>query len=209
MASNDYHFVTHWRVKGDAQEVFDILSDAAGLPRWWPAVYLEARVIEAGDPDHHGAGRVVSLHTKGFLPYTLRWQFRVVEAAPPNRIVLEPSGDFTGRGEWTLKQDGEWVHITYDWNVTANKPLLRSLSFVLRPIFAANHRWAMRTGENSLNIELARRRAGAPDQDAEVEEPPQPTTESVVPLTIAMSGIWLGLGLLGVVVYRWLRKRRR
>jgi len=209
MASNDYHFVTRWRVKGDGQEVFDILSNAADLPRWWPAVYLEAQVVEPGDPASHGVGQVVRLHTKGFLPYTLRWQFRVIEVAPPGRIVLQPSGDFTGRGEWTLKQDGEWVDIAYDWNVTARKVLLRSLSFILRPVFAANHRWAMRAGENSLLIELARRRAGAPAQDGEAEEPPQPTTESVVPLTIAMSGIWLGLGLLGVVVYRWLRKRKR
>lgn len=208
MSRNEYHFITRWRVKGDAQDVFDILSDAAALPVWWPAVYLEARVIEPGDPANHGAGQLISLRTKGFLPYTLRWQFRVVEVAPPRRIVLEPSGDFTGRGEWTLAQDGEWVDITYDWNVTAHKPLLRSLSLVLRPAFAANHRWAMRAGERSLNIELARRRAAVPDQDAEIEEPPQPTTESVVPLTIAMSGIWLGLGLLGVVVLRWLRRRK-
>jgi len=36
---NDYHFVTHWRVRGTVKEILDILSDAEDLPRWWPSVY--------------------------------------------------------------------------------------------------------------------------------------------------------------------------
>ena len=207
MASYDYHFVTQWRVRGDACEAYAVLSDAADLPRWWPAVYLEANVIEPGDPERHHAGQVVSLTTKGYLPYLLRWQFRVVEAEPCRRIALEPAGDFTGLGVWTLDQDGEWVRIVYDWNVQINKPLLRRWSFLLRPVFAANHNWAMRTGLRSLQLELERRRAATPEEHAQVEEPPQPTTTSVVPLTLAMSGFWIGLGLAAVAFYRWLRKR--
>jgi hypothetical protein len=32
--------------------------------------------------------------------------------------------------------------------------------FILKPIFAANHRWAMARGEESLTRELLRRRSG-------------------------------------------------
>jgi hypothetical protein len=49
--------------------------------------------------------------------------------------------------------------ITYNWRVSAIKPLLRWLSWLLRPVFAANHRWAMARGEESLRLELRRRRA--------------------------------------------------
>jgi len=35
---NDYHFITHWRVRGKVDEIIDILSDAEDLPRWWPSV---------------------------------------------------------------------------------------------------------------------------------------------------------------------------
>ena len=69
------------------------------------------------------------------------------------------SGDFDGRGVWTFEQDGAFVDITYDWRLSAEKPLLRNLSFLLKPLFEANHRWAMAQGEESLKLELARRRA--------------------------------------------------
>ena len=49
------------------------------------------------------------------------------------------------------------TRIIYDWRITAEKPLLRLFSPILKPIFGANHRWAMARGEESLRIELARR----------------------------------------------------
>ena len=57
------------------------------------------------------------------------------------------------------------MNITYDWRIRAEKPLLRYLSFLLKPVFSANHRWAMARGEESLKAELARR-AGAGQQPA-------------------------------------------
>jgi hypothetical protein len=157
MKANEYHFVTHWRVPGTVDEVAEVLSDATDLPRWWPAVYLDVVETEPGDED--GIGKEVSLYTRGWLPYTLRWQFRVTESDYPHSFALESWGDFVGRGEWRLRQNGRFVDITYDWRIQAEKPLLRTLSFLLRPIFAANHRWAMARGEESLRLELARRAA--------------------------------------------------
>jgi hypothetical protein len=43
--------------------------------------------------------------------------------------------------------------------VRADKPLLRYGSWFVKPIFAANHRWAMARGEESLKRELERRHA--------------------------------------------------
>lgn len=156
METNEYHFVTHWRVRGTCAEVSDILEQARELPRWWPAVYLRVRVIEEGGS--HALGQRVDLLTKGRLPYTLRWQYTVVEERYPFGSVIEARGDFVGRGEWTLRQDGEIADITYDWRVRAEKPLLRLFTPLLRPIFSANHRWAMARGRESLERELQRRR---------------------------------------------------
>jgi hypothetical protein len=156
MASNDYHFITEWRVRGTVEKVVEILSDAEALARWWPAVYLEVHQLEPGDAN--GVGKRVSLYTKGWLPYTLRWQFVVTEAHS-NGFTLVAEGDFVGRGIWRFRQDGEWVAITYDWKIEANKPLLRTFSFVLKPLFSMNHEWAMRQGEVSLALELRRRQA--------------------------------------------------
>ena len=157
MSSHDYHFVSRWRVAGTCGEVADILGDPLALPRWWPSVYLEVEQIEP--PDEHGVGRRVRLLTKGWLPYTIRWEFVVRESDYPRGFTIEAAGDFDGRGVWTFEQDGGCVDITYDWRIRAEKPLLRRLSFLLKPVFEANHRWAMAQGEKSLVRELARRRA--------------------------------------------------
>jgi hypothetical protein len=123
---------------------------AVGVPR--------RRADRAGD--ERGIGAVVALHTRGWLPYTLRWQFRVTDVRPDG-YALEAWGDFVGHGVWTFEQRGSaerpWVLLTYDWQIRADKPLLRRLSPLLRPLFAWNHRWAMRQGERSLRRELARR----------------------------------------------------
>lgn len=180
MASNDYHFITHWRVPGTVEEVYDVIGDAADLPRWWPSVYLAVGVLDPGDPET-GLGKVVDLYTKGWLPYTLRWQFRVTEVTETG-YSLDAWGDFDGRGVWTFAQDGPWVNMTYDWAIRADKPLLRYLSFLMKPIFAANHRWAMARGEESLALELARRRAATPEERAAIASPPGPTALPTRPL---------------------------
>jgi hypothetical protein len=156
-AAPEYTFVTHWRLRASAQEVFDVLADPIGLARWWPSVYLQVDELAPAEPAK-GLGPVIGLHTKGWLPYTLRWNFRVVESTPPTGFRLVAHGDFEGTGRWTLREDGDHVDVTYDWRILAEKPLLRYGSFALRPFFAANHRWAMARGQQSLELELRRRR---------------------------------------------------
>lgn len=173
MSTNDYHFITHWRIEGTVEEISEVIGDAPDLARWWPSVYLDVQVLEPGD--ERGVGRVVSLYTKGWLPYTLRWQFRVTESRYPHGFTLEAWGDFTGRGVWTFQQDGSWVDITYDWKIAAEKPLLRRFSWLFKPVFSANHRWAMKKGEESLRLELARRHTQSAEELARIPAPPQPT----------------------------------
>ena len=173
MADNAYHFVTHWRVRGTCAEVADILGETAQLSRWWPAVYLAVDVLRPGGA--HGLGERVNLITKGWLPYTLRWQSTVAEQRYPYGSTIEACGDFVGRGDWTFEQDGDVVNVTYDWNIRAEKPLLRKLTPVLRPLFSANHRWAMAQGQRSLDLELQRRRARSDEERAAIPPPPGPT----------------------------------
>lgn len=203
MASNEYHFITHWSVRGTLREVEDILGDALALPRWWPSVYLEVRELAPGDPET-GLGREIDLYTKGWLPYTLRWWFRVVEANPAAGFAIEAHGDFEGRGEWTFEQRSEWVEITYDWRIAADKPLLRRLSWLMKPIFSANHRWAMAQGEQSLKLELARRRAETAEECELIPEPPAPTR--ALPFVLAGGG---ALALIVVALAGVGRLRRR
>lgn len=199
--SNQYHFITHWRVEAMCGEVADILGDPLALTRWWPSVYLAAQ--EVAPPNSNGLGRRVALHTKGWLPYTLRWELEVVESAYPYGFTIVARGDFDGRGVWTLAQDGRFVNITYDWRLAAEKPLLKHLSAVMKPVFEANHRWAMGQGEESLTLELLRRRASSAAARALIPPPPGPATLAAVGLIAGVAAVGAG------VAYLMVRSRRR
>jgi hypothetical protein len=161
-------------VRATLDEINAVLGDAPSLTRWWPSVYLEVTELAGGDAS--GVGRRIGLFTKGWLPYTLRWQFHVSEVRAPHGFTIVAEGDFVGRGIWTFAADGDHVDVTYDWKIAAEKPLLRTLSFIMKPVFAANHEWAMRMGHDSLLLELRRRRG-----EHGVPLPPGPTFAWLLP----------------------------
>ena len=202
--SNDYHFITTWRVRGTNGEVADVLRDSLDLPRWWPAVYLS--VEEVTPPDEHGLNQRVRLRTKGWLPYTLLWEFVVTESRYPDGFAIQAFGDFVGRGVWTITQDDEFVNVEFDWRIHAEKPLLQALAPLMRPLLEANHRWAMGQGEASLSLELARRRAATDAARRTVPPPPGPVTYAAVGILAGAALVGAGLGLL---VLRQQRKSRR
>ena len=178
MPDNAYHFVDRWRVQGDITEVADILEDALSLPCWWGSTYFDVKEIEPGHT--HGLGKLISLHAGGWLPYTLRINFRTVESRYPAGFSMDATGDLEGKGVWTFEQDGPFVNVTYDWIIKANKPVIEKLSFLLKPIFRSNHNWTMKRGEESLRLELLRRRWKAKGDASEI--PPSPGPSLVVRL---------------------------
>jgi hypothetical protein len=60
--------------------------------------------------------------------------------------------------------------MTYDWQIEAKKPLLKKLSWLMKPLFSFNHLWAMQKGEESLQLEILRRKG-----NQNVPLPAQPT----------------------------------
>lgn len=202
MGAPEYRLVSEWRVLGTVEEVADVLEDVRELSRWWPSVYLDVEELEPGD--ERGVGRRARLHTKGWLPYTLDWELCVAESHHPHGFSIEAKGDLAGRGVWTFEQAGAWTLVTYDWQVRAEKPLLRLLSPWLRPVFAANHRWAMRMGERSLALEISRRRAATAAERAKV--PPPPAAAPSGPFLLAAGAAAAAAYLLA---RRLARRRRR
>lgn len=165
MSKNEYQFITKWKVNATSEEVFDILSDAEALVDWWPSVYIDVNKVE---------DKKFNIYSKGFLPYTLRWQMIAEKVEFPNKIEISSIGDFEGKGTWDISQEGNITNITFDWKISAEKPLLKKWSFLLKPIFSLNHRWAMSKGLESLEIELERRRATTPEERADLPLPPLP-----------------------------------
>ena len=101
--------------------------------------------------------------------FVTHWRVRGTVGERADAFALDAIGDFVGHGDWHLAQDGDYTNITHDWRIKAEKPLLRILSPIMKPIFGANHRWAMARGEESLQIELDRRHGRGE------RTPPQPT----------------------------------
>jgi len=63
-------------------------------------------------------GALADRYTKGWLPYTLRWESPVTEVREAG-FSLRAWGDFAGRCVWIGGQDGSEVVIRYDWKVQA------------------------------------------------------------------------------------------
>lgn len=161
--TNEYRFITRWRVKASPDEVFAVIGQPLEYPRWWPSVYLQVT-----EP----ASNRLQLLTRGWLPYKLSWEAQTVSSRPPELLAIETTGDLCGRAIWSFVADGAFTDITFDWKVTARHPLIRRLSFLMRPAFEANHRWAMEQGLKSLELELRRYRAGSVEEAGSIPAPP-------------------------------------
>lgn len=160
MFRNRFRLVTVWHLEATLHEVGalieELVADASTLLRVWSEVFRNVTVVERGRAD--GFGRVLDLETKGWLPYRLNWRARCTQVRPLQRYVQSASGDFEGQAVWTLEEAGGGVRVRLDWRLRANKQVIRRFAFLAKPIFTANHRWAMKRGEESLKRELRRLR---------------------------------------------------
>ena len=157
MAAQQYDFLTKWRFEHcDIHEVADILEDTASLPRWWPELFKQVTIVQPGG--NHALGQVARCACRARLPYTLHFTYTVVEEHYPNGSTIESTGDLIGTGIWRLASRENGVDVEYSWRVRLEKPFLRLVSPILRPLLAWNHEWSMEKGATGLRRELARRR---------------------------------------------------
>jgi quercetin dioxygenase-like cupin family protein/uncharacterized protein YndB with AHSA1/START domain len=143
--TGEYVFVDEWDVAAPVDAVFELLADARTYPSWWRPVYLDAE--SDGPPE---LGRVARQHFKGRLPYHLHTTSTITVFEPPARLGADVVGDLSGRGLWTLTESSGVTHVRFDWQVLADKPLLRVLTPVLRPLFRWNHAWAIARAREGL-----------------------------------------------------------
>ncbi len=154
-----YRFVDEWDVAAPPEAVFDAVADSRSYPQWWRPVYMDVRADGPAAP-----GMVASHHFKGRLPYHLHTRSTVVEIDPPHTVAADVDGDLRGRGTWTLTPGPQGTHVRFDWQVHADRALLRVLTPVLRPLFRWNHNWAIARAKEGLEpyARSARRRYDAP-----------------------------------------------
>jgi hypothetical protein len=159
MASNVFRFDERWDIPGFApQEVWDVLSDAELLPKWWGDVYKE--VVPLNRLGKATVGARARARARGALPYELNFEIEAAELEPGRLIVVKTYGDFDGVWRAAVAPLGDGTRVELTWQVIVERPILKFLSPLLRPAFAWNHRWTTPRGEAGLKRYLAERKAG-------------------------------------------------
>lgn len=154
---NEYRFVDRWFVHAPLDDTYEVVGDTVGYPSWWDDVFVRVE----GDDGPPRPGRHVDIVSRGFLPYRLRWAAEVVEAEAPHRFDFTMTGDFVGSGSWTFEPSDGGTNAIFEFRPRVEKPGVKQLSPILKPIFRWNHGWAMTRGERGVNALFDRRRAAA------------------------------------------------
>ena len=141
----DYVFVDEWDVAAPSEAVFGTLVDARTYPAWWKPVYID--VTSDGPPV---VGAVSRQHFKGRLPYHLHTTSRLVRYEPPREFEVSVEGDLSGRGVWTVTPTARGAHVRFEWRVNAQRPLLRVLTPIVKPLLRWNHHWAIQRAQDGL-----------------------------------------------------------
>lgn len=143
-----FEIKSEWVLFASKEEVFAIVGDPALLPLWWGAVFMRVEFLT--DVRTTSEGCLVRLYTKGLLPHTFEFIARISSADGDRFMVVETMGDFKGRGDIEIIDQGEIQTLTFRWRVLVSQPYIRPFLKVLKPVFVFNHRWAMRQGRRGL-----------------------------------------------------------
>lgn len=124
MISTPIHATDEIVIPLPATEVWPVLADFGGYPRWWPKS-LGIRLRSGGA---ELLGTEVELRPVGGRPFRCR-----VEAVDvPKRIQMRYFGGFIdGVGEWRLEPSGQETRVIYTLEVEANGWLVALLGKVL------------------------------------------------------------------------------
>lgn len=141
--------ISRWQLDCGIEAAWQRIAAIRRWPQWWPNV--RAVHVDSAAGDTPRVGNSANLEWKTRLGYGLRLRVLTTSVLPPFELEGTADGDLTGRGLWLLEpQTDQGVLVTYRWDVHLNRPWMRWLSPLLRPLFAWNHFDVMRTGANAM-----------------------------------------------------------
>ena len=160
MALQQYSFEidSFWQLDASFEELDFVLENPLSIADWWASVFMQVEVL--GGDYYSQDGLQCKLWTKGFLPHTFSFIANVFHDKNEEQVIVKTTGDFGGLGTISrYKRDvGSIVHI--NWRTRVDSHWLYWLMMMIKPLFVANHKWAMRKGRLGLTAEIERRRLG-------------------------------------------------
>src|SRR5262249_23675499 len=113
-------------------------------------------------PDNpEGVGARGERLVRGLLPYSLRYTTNITRSIPPRELDYDAAGDLVGRGRFELRETqgdsgASETEVVIYWQVETSGRWLNRLAPLLKWLFAWNHDYVMRRGEQGLATWLAR-----------------------------------------------------
>lgn len=146
-----FDLLSEWHFNHPLAAVWDLLHDMEAWPYWWQSVASVEPVRRGGAT---GVGAIYGLEWRTALPYRIRLETQVIAVEWQRRIEGRACGDLIGHGVWTLSATEGGTRVRYQWIVEVEKPWMRLLAPILRPLFKWNHAIVMERGRRGLAAAL-------------------------------------------------------
>jgi hypothetical protein len=138
---NRYRFRSVWHVDACPADVYEVLSDIANYPLWWPEIRKATKIDEESG----------ELRCRSFLPFDLVVQVKhSIRNQQAGLLRGTLSGDLEGYASWEIIGRDGGTDLVFDQEVVVNKALLRRLVLIAKPFFRGNHDMMMRGGLKGL-----------------------------------------------------------
>lgn len=142
--SSDYVLVSRWTIDCSREALWDVLDELLATDDpfvWWPSVRVA---------DYDGSS--MRVRTASVFGYALTFTLDDLVARRPDSLAFTAVGDLRGMGEVRFDELGPGAcALRIDWRVATDRPWMRRTAWLLRPVFVAGHRIAMRQGRRHLS----------------------------------------------------------
>jgi len=155
MATNYYVFIDKFIAPCDIETAYHYIKQVEEYPRWWGKVYK--KIVKQKDAPEDQPGSRYRITVGGFLPYTLTIENETTHIDRPNLIRFDADGDLRGKGSWIFREVENGTEVIFDWRVAANKRTIRWFSFLLKPLFRANHHYCVMKAKEGIEKDLISR----------------------------------------------------
>lgn len=135
----------------DSGRMWSILEHHDRYETWWSWM---RRLRVDGDPLEPGC--VISFAVVAPIPFKMHLRLEVVEAAPPNRLVVNVRGDLEGQASVTFDDVGGECRTLVAWDVEVKQPAMRRSSYVARPVLKWGHDRAVASGVAGFRRQIER-----------------------------------------------------
>jgi uncharacterized protein YndB with AHSA1/START domain len=135
-----YRFLTTWLLDAPLDAVWDTIYDAKHWPEWWRGVE-RTQVIE---------DRLWRSSWRSLLPYSLDFEFEILELDPPSLLEGRARGELSGEGIGRVYEGKLGTASTWEWQVETMPRWMNAFGSLAKPAFAWNHHRIMRWGGEGL-----------------------------------------------------------